>query len=73
MQNLEALKENFQRDGFVHLPGFMQPTEMDKIEHYYEQVLRDVVPGLPRHDAMYEDYERSETLKQVNIPAAEAP
>ena len=73
MQNLAALKENFQRDGFVHLPGFMQPAEMDKIEHYYEQVLRDVVPGLPRHDAMYEDYERSETLKQVNIPAAEAP
>ena len=73
MQDLEALKEDFQRDGFVHLCGFMSPVEMEEIEQYYQQVVHEVVPGLPKRDAMYEDYERPETLKQVNVPEADAP
>ncbi len=63
-------REDFARDGFVHLPGFMDAGEMDAIEELWERALREIVPALSRSDAMYEDYERPETLKQVALPEA---
>tara|TARA_Y100000588_G_scaffold247214_1_gene261620 strand:- start:64 stop:813 length:750 start_codon:yes stop_codon:yes gene_type:complete len=64
----EKAREEFARDGFVHLPGFMDADEMDAIEALWERALREVVPTLSRSDAMYEDYDRPDTLKQVALP-----
>ena len=65
--------EAFRRDGFVHLPGFMDAAEMDCIEVRVAEIIAEVVPTLAGTAAMYEDYERPETLKQVNIPPERAP
>ncbi len=68
-----ALLQSFQRDGFVHLPGFMGTEEMAEIEARVQEVIECVVPSLPKTEAMYENYDRRETLKQVNVPAERAP
>jgi len=73
MQNNEALREAFERDGFVHLPGFMNAREIDALETRMNRVIRDVVPTLPKTVAMYEDYSRPETLKQLNLPDGADP
>ena len=73
MSDERALLESFRRDGFVHLPGFMGTEEMAEIETRVQEVIEHVVPSLPKTEAMYEDYDRAETLKQVNVPAATAP
>ena len=65
--------EAFRRDGFVHLPEFMDAVEMDCIAARVAEVIAEVVPTLSKTDAMYEDYERPETLKQVNVPPERAP
>ena len=58
--------EAFRRDGFVHLPEFMDAAEMDCIEVCVAEVIAEVVPTLAGTAAMYEDYERPETLKPVS-------
>ena len=73
LQNHDRLKKSFERDGFVHLPEFVTPGEMEKVETQMEEIIRDVVPNLSKQDAMYEDYDLPETLKQLNIPAESAP
>ena len=46
---------------------------MDCIAARVAEVIAEVVPTLSKTDAMYEDYERPETLKQVNVPPERAP
>ena len=65
----QTVLESFRQDGFVHLTGFMDEAEIDAIDTQVVEVIEDLVPTLDRTEAMYEDYERPETLKQVNIPA----
>ena len=72
MQDAKTLRKAFERDGFVHLPGFMNAAEMDEIEQHVIRFLAEVVPKLSKADAMYEDYQRPESLKQVNMPTAGA-
>ena len=73
MSDERALLESFRRDGFVHLPGFMGTEEMAQIEARVQEVIEQVVPSLSKTEAMYEDYDQAETLKQVNVPAERAP
>ena len=68
-----ALQMAFERDGFVHLPAFMNAAEMTRIEAEVARIIEDVVPTMAKSEAMYEDYDRPESLKQVNVPAAETP
>lgn len=65
MENYDELQRDFEGDGFVHLRGFMSPAEMEEIEKHLARFIRDVVPTLPKAKAMYEDYARPETLKQL--------
>ncbi len=71
MQDDKTHREAFERDGFVHLPGFMNAQEMDEIERQVVRFIEEDVPKLSKADAMYEDYERPESLKQVNMHEAE--
>ena len=68
-KHLESFKEN----GFVHIEGFMDDDEMAGIEYLVEEVIRDIVPTLEKKDAMYEDYDRPESLKQVTLPPGRSP
>ena len=72
MQPVKALMDAFDRDGFVHIPGFMSPEEMEEVEAEMAHIILDVIPHLPRTEAIYEDYDRPETLKQVVIPDSKA-
>ena len=66
MQPDEDLRTSFDRDGFVHVSQFMSPPEMDEIEENLARFIREVVPKLSKADAMYEDYSKPETLKQIS-------
>ena len=73
MQDHNALKKSYQRDGFLHIPAFMPPQEMEEVEAHVNHIIQEVVPTMPKQDAMYEDYNRPESLKQVNVPLDNTP
>ena len=73
METHNKLKEAYQQDGFLHIPTFMNMQEMDKIETQINHIIQTVVPGMPKKDAMYEDYNQPASLKQVNIPITATP
>ena len=67
------MRQQFERDGYVHVGGCFDENEMTGIEAEYDRLVRDVIPKLPRHEAMHEDYDRPETLKQVNVRHEDSP
>lgn len=56
---------DFNDTGFVRRPRFLTSAEITEVRENLDRVSRDVVPGLPREAAFYEDRERPETLKQI--------
>jgi len=65
MMDLTTLKEEFDVNGFVHLRGFMTAQEVDEWAAKFDRFVAEVVPGLPRDQAMFEDYDDPSTLKQI--------
>ena len=61
-----ALRERFERDGFVVVPGFLNAAALAHLRENVERYVRDVVPGLPATQAFYLDRDRPETLKQLH-------
>ena len=49
-----TLKQDFDRDGFVSIPGFFSTEELAKVEQRLKRYVDEVVPGLPQNDAYYE-------------------
>ena len=65
MGSLE-LRQRFERDGFVVVPGFLGAAALADLRENVERYVRDVVPGLPATQAFYLDRDRPETLKQLH-------
>jgi phytanoyl-CoA hydroxylase len=67
--NLECgvLRETFEADGYVAIPGFLGPSEMVALYNNVERFIRDIVPKLPPEHVFYEDKQRPETLKQLQV------
>jgi len=63
--NCHSLKQDFDRDGYVVIRGFLNPERLATLQSHLERYIRDVVPQLPDADAFYEDKSRPETLKQM--------
>jgi phytanoyl-CoA hydroxylase len=61
-----ALKVEFDRDGFVVARGFFSRDEVARLRGDVERYVRDAGPTLPPGDIMYEDKNRTETLKQLS-------
>jgi phytanoyl-CoA hydroxylase len=61
----EALSQAFRRDGFMFLPGFLSPEEVDEVNVQLEKLIRDVVPTMPPEHAFYEGERNPGTLKQL--------
>jgi phytanoyl-CoA hydroxylase len=59
------LKRDFDREGFVVVPGFLPADELGVLRQNLDRYLREVVPTLPDSDAFYEDRGRPETLMQL--------
>ena len=60
------LKQEFDRDGFVSIPGFLDAGELSEVERQLKRYIDEVVPGLPPNDAYFEVKGQPETLKQMH-------
>lgn len=65
--SIEALREHFNRDGFVRIQAFMSAREMDDLEENTNRFIRDVAPGLPKTVSMYSDVNNPASLKQIEF------
>jgi ectoine hydroxylase-related dioxygenase (phytanoyl-CoA dioxygenase family) len=65
MMDFTALKNEFDMNGFLHIRGFMDVTEVDSLAAEFDRFVAEIVPGLPRTQAMYENYDDPSTLKQI--------
>ena len=61
-----TLRDDFSRDGFVRLPGFLSLAEVEEVNERLEALIRDTVPAMPPEHAFYEGDRREPTrLKQL--------
>lgn len=65
MDDAKALKERFEKDGFVVVPQFLQGDEFAELSHNLDRYIRDIVPDLSPEHAYYQDRSKPETLKQM--------
>lgn len=65
MKDKKVIKEEFKKDGYVFIPGFLKPDEVAKISQNFNRVIKDVVPGMPPNIVFFEDKEDPATLKQL--------
>lgn len=57
--------EEFSRNGFVRLKGYLTSEEVRNLEENLQRYIREIAPGLPPTDVFYEIQGRAETLKQM--------
>ncbi len=58
-------REQFEQNGFVAVPGFLDPSEVATCNRELERFIAEVVPSLPPEHAFYEDRDAPSTLKQL--------
>jgi phytanoyl-CoA hydroxylase len=63
--NLEELRTDYERDGFVVIRGLLKPTEFKELSDNLDRYVRDVVPTLPKDQAFFDDYAKPETLRKM--------
>ncbi|WP_114748435.1 phytanoyl-CoA dioxygenase family protein [Pleomorphovibrio marinus] len=61
----EGLKSDFDRDGFIFLPGFLDPSEIDKLREKVNQFIADKSTTLPTEHIKFESKEDPSTLKMI--------
>src|SRR5690348_13616274 len=59
------LRNDFRRDGFIRVEHLLDPRKVGEVEANLARFIREVVPTLPKNEAMFQDYEKPETLKQI--------
>ena len=65
MKDKKVIQAEFQKDGYVFIPGFLTTDEVEKISQNFNRVIKDVVPGMPPNNVFFEDKEDPSTLKQL--------
>lgn len=65
LKELERLKADFSQNGFLYIPGFLSPDEVDDLESNVNRYIKDVAPRLPKTVAMYVDPANPASLKQI--------
>ena len=65
MENLDidSLKKTYHRDGFVVLRGFLNGTEIAKVNEALDRVMQDKIQVMPGNHVVYEDKTDKSTLK----------
>lgn len=58
-------RADFQRDGFVVIPGFLSSIELEATMERLDDLIANKVPSMAPEQAFYEDREDPATLKQV--------
>lgn len=60
-----SLKPEFDADGYVAVPGFLDSGEVAELQNETERFIREKVQSLPEEAVYYEDKSDHATLKQV--------
>jgi phytanoyl-CoA hydroxylase len=63
--DLQQLKTEFDRDGYIVIRGFLAPDELAGFKRELDRYITERVPQIPRTDVYYEDRNKPETLKQM--------
>lgn len=61
----DAVNRDFERDGYVSVPGFFDVDEVSQLRENKERFIRDVVPTMPETEVYYDDKDDPNTLKQL--------
>lgn len=62
-----AIKETFDRDGYVKFEGFLSPQEVGEVQQEVRRYVEQVAPHVPSEFVMYEIKGQSEALKQMTL------
>ncbi len=58
-------KEDFDRDGYVLIRGFLDEADREEVFSALDRYIAETIPTVPREHKFYEDVDRAETLKQM--------
>jgi len=61
----KQIKNDYDRDGYVRLPGFLNPDQLEELLSNLGRYVTDIAPSLPNTDVFYEDKDQVNTLKQL--------
>ena len=54
--NLEELRTDYERDGYVIIRGLFTPEEFAELSGNLDRYVKEVVPTLPKDQAFFDDY-----------------
>jgi phytanoyl-CoA hydroxylase len=60
-------KVSFDTDGYVAVRGFLGENDLATVHGNVDRYIREIVPKLPPEHVFYEDKQRPETLKQLQV------
>lgn len=63
--DIEVLREQYDRDGFVIIRELFTPAELQNLLAQIDRYIREVVPTLPQEAAFFDDYSKPETLRKM--------
>ena len=65
MEFNDQVKQDFDRDGFVLLKGYLSPAEAAEINSNIDRFIEEVLPGAPDTTAFYEDKADPSSIKRL--------
>jgi phytanoyl-CoA hydroxylase len=64
-QYLKSLKSSFDKDGYVYIPGFLSPEEVQVLNNNVQRFIAEKIPDMSASHYFYEDKNDVATLKQM--------
>lgn len=64
-KDILRIKQSFEKDGYVFLPGFLAQKDVDVINKKLDNFIKVQVPAMPFNHVFYEDNNDPTTLKQL--------
>ena len=64
-QYLISLKSSFDKDGYVYIPGFLSPEEVQDLNENVQRFITERMPAMSAGHYFYEDKNDATTLKQM--------
>jgi phytanoyl-CoA hydroxylase len=62
---LKSLKSSFEKDGYVYIPGFLSPEEVQDLNENVQRFIAEKIPAMSSSHYFYEDKNDVATLKQM--------
>ena len=72
-ENDKLIKQNFIRDGYVVIRGFLSLTETQSVSDRVSHFIRETLPRLDPAEVMYEDKKNPKSMKQIPHLDAHVP